>query len=79
MKDITKGDLLEAIDSLAPNVKSQKRQIARAILPDIQNWVGGTGSVVWKTKDGRLEVVLSIRRTEEYQGKVRRERDNALK
>lgn len=70
MKDITKGDLLEAIDSLAPIIKNQKRQIAQMILPDIQNWAGGSGSVVWTTQDDRLEVVLSIRRTEKYRHEI---------
>ncbi len=70
MTDITKGDLLEVIDSLPPLIKKDKRRIAQMILPDIQKWADGTGSVIGKTTDGRLEVILSIRRTEKYRNEV---------
>lgn len=64
MKDINKGDLLEAIDSLPSIIKSQKRQIAQALIPDIQQFVHGCGRIGWQTTDGRLEVILEVKRTE---------------
>lgn len=73
MKDITKGDLLVVIDDLPRFIKNDKYRMASRMLPEIKNWIGGVGKWSYETKDGELEAIIYIRRTQKYQNKIYRE------
>lgn len=75
MKDINKGDILEAIEDLSKTLKREKRTAANIMLPGIQNYIYGMGSVIATTRDDRLEFEITIRRTREYKEDLRRKKN----
>lgn len=73
MKDITKGDILNAIDAIIPCLKHDRSWIAQRALPQIQNWEGGYGGVAYNMPDGKLMVDVRIMRQPAQQRKARKE------
>lgn len=63
MKDITKGDILVALEDLPALIKKDKRSIAQMMLPSVQQYVHGAGEVYWETRNKKLQVSLKVRRT----------------
>lgn len=75
MKDITKGQILGILDDLAKELVRDRRQYAQQIHAGLKDaFLYSQPGIAWESSDGRLDIKLTIRRTDAYAHRLMKER-----
>lgn len=73
MKDITKGEILGAIDSTAVALTRDRQKIAAVVHHALKDaYLGTRSGATWETGDGKLRLELTIKRTDRYIHELRK-------